>query len=79
MEIKEAIEILTQNRDITFSNWGYSENRYNGRWVRFVGQFLQVSEHKSTFDRWANSLEFELDIMRIKPKRLLREFDNLLA
>lgn len=73
MTQEEAIEALEEYTAILFDKWGYSTEKYKGRYLRFVGQFLEISDNN--FDRWANSVEYEIDYSRMKKKRFLRDFD----
>ena len=40
-----------------------------GRWLRIYGSTVEISEPFSTFDRWSNSIEFELDLAKGSQRR----------
>lgn len=70
MKRQEVEDVLKLEYGIEFE-YDCSKKAFKGRWLRFVGQNLQISD--LNFDRWANSLYFEFDYSRMKYKGLINE------
>lgn len=47
---------------------------FKDRPIRLVGHLFQVGESRETFDRWANSVEFEFDVCRSAEVRQLKRW-----
>lgn len=75
MTTEEAKQSLIENYNLVFDDY-YTLEKFKDRHFRFIGQFLQISD--TDFDRWANSVEYELDYSRMKEKRFLREVNYFL-
>ena len=67
MKLKDPIELLLELGVILEYNCGMLNNR-PVRYVEHTGS-LDVGEHKSEFDRWANSLEMSFDLLTPKGQR----------
>ena len=77
MTKEEAQQSLVENYNLVFDDgYYYTQKKYKNRHFRFVGQFLEISD--TDFDRWANSVEYEIDYSRMKEKRFLREVNYFL-
>lgn len=76
MTTEEAKQSLIENYNLVFDDYNYTFEKFQNRHFRFTGQFLQISD--TDFDRWANSVEYELDYSRMKEKRFLREVNYFL-
>lgn len=69
-------EALFEEFGIEMTDYFYTENKYNSRHLRILGQMIEISDQN--FDRWANSVECELDYSRMKRKRFIREMTEIL-
>jgi hypothetical protein len=67
MTTEEVVETLEANHDLKFDKSDYTLKTYKSRHFRIIGNILHISD--TDFDRWANSVESEIDFSRMKSKR----------
>ena len=72
MTTEEVVETLEANHDLKFDKDRYTLKKYKKRYFRILNNILQISD--TDFDRWANSVDSEIDFSRMKSKRFLRDF-----
>tara|TARA_R110001599_G_scaffold64929_2_gene183077 strand:+ start:736 stop:969 length:234 start_codon:yes stop_codon:yes gene_type:complete len=74
MKTEELEEVMKEHHGLEFE-YSCSTREYRGRQYRILGQFLQISDKE--FDRWANSIDEEIDFSRMREKRFLRDFEEI--